>query len=277
MLARVLAFAVVLGSLVAVGRVSAQSEQAQAREWYETGVDLYERDEFAPALDAFRRAYALVPAAQLHFNMARCLSALGRHQEAAEEYRAAMESTDLSDEERARARAELLVARAELGTLQLRGEGSATIDGVACSLPCERFLQPGTHEVVFAGETQSVEVLRRETAAVELRPPAVTTEPAPREGYRPGPGTAIGAGLIALGVAGTIGFGLRTRSLEDDFDRLPDDATADQGERAQRLTNASIAIAAAGAVVWLVEILVRSLRRRTSEATARREIRPSAW
>ncbi len=255
---------------------------AQAREWYSAGVDLYNRDEFGPALDAFRRAFALVPRPQLHFNMARCLSRLGQHEQAVVEFQQAIDSDELSDEERTRARAELLVEMRQLGTLEVEAPGDVAIDDTTCPMPCSRVLAPGTYEVRFGDETQTVTVSAEQTsrAHFDVEEPRVEVTPTQRGPYRPGVGTAIGVSLLAAGAAGTIGFGVRTRSLEDDFDRTPTDAIADDGEQSKLLTNLSIGVAVVGALIWIAEIIVGSVRERPAlrdDAEANTSLRPTAW
>ena len=216
--------------------------------------------------------------------MARCLSRLGRHGDAVRELQNAVQSEELSDEERTRARAELLVEQRNLGTLEIRGSGTASVDGESCELPCTLQLDPGEHQVEHEDRVETVtveaqQVARADFTVVVVEPPPESPEPSPSRGpYRPGVGTVIGASLIALGAGGTIGFGLRTRSLEDDFDRTPTDAIADDGEQAKLLTNLSIGVALVGALVWLTEILVGSLRARDAEREdVAQTVRPSAW
>lgn len=271
------------GSLVGA-QAPAPEDSDSAREWYEAGVDLYGREEWAPALDAFRHAFALVPRPQLHFNMARCLSRLGRHREAVEELQRAVGSEELSDEERTRARAELLVERRNLGTLEVAGTGRVRVDGEVCELPCTMALDPGEHDVEYDGSERMITIEAERVARVDFTPspPPEVGEPEGAGGsrgpYRPGVGTVIGASLIALGAGGTIGFGLRTRSLEDDFDRTPTDAFADDGEQAKLLTNLSIGVTVVGALVWLTEVIVGALRVRPNDAEeVAGRVRPAAW
>lgn len=271
---------------------AAADDTAQAREWYSAGVDLYNREEFGPALDAFQRAFALVPRPQLHFNMARCLSRLGRHEEAVAQFQQAIDSDELSDEERTRARAELLVEMRQLGTLEVEAPGSVTIDDTECPMPCTRVLAPGTYEVAFGDDTQTVTVRAEQTSRAQFEarveePRIEVTPPTQRGPYRPGVGTVVGVSLLAAGAAGTIGFGLRTRSLEDDFDRTPTDAIADDGEQSKLLTNLSIGVAIVGALIWITEIIVGSVRERPVAADDRPAaanddqagtvLRPTAW
>ena len=83
------------------------------------------------------------------------------------------------------------------------------------------------------------------------RKPSVPDEPA----VSPGPLTWVGTGLAAVGVAGIVGFGLRALTLSEDFDAAPSEELADEGELMRNLANASIGVAALGAVLIAIDLI----------------------
>jgi hypothetical protein len=62
---------------------SARADEAGARAQFKRGVELYDKKQYTPALEAFRAAYAEKPAAGIKRNVALCLKGLGRPVEAA--------------------------------------------------------------------------------------------------------------------------------------------------------------------------------------------------
>lgn len=75
------ALAVVLA--VALVSSAAPADEAGARVHFRRGVELYDKRQYAPALESFRAAYADKPAAGIKRNIALCLKGLGRPVEAA--------------------------------------------------------------------------------------------------------------------------------------------------------------------------------------------------
>ena len=82
--------------------------------------------------------------------------------------------------------------------------------------------------------------------------------------------TWTGAGLAVVGTASTLYFGLRTHSLHDDYVREPTEQRYDDGREARLATNLSIGVAAVGAVMLAVDLLLLAPRARTPGATAAR-------
>ena len=91
-----------------------------------------------------------------------------------------------------------------------------------------------------------------------------------RESRGPGWLTWTGAGLAVVGTASTLYFGLRTQSLHDDYVREPTEQRYDDGRDARLATNLSIGVAAVGAVMLAVDLLLLAPRERTPVATAAR-------
>ncbi len=126
---------------------------------------------------------------------------------------------------------------------------------------------PGSHVVlVTVGATESVERVRlargaeRVLTAPERSEARALETGQPREeaGWRPGWLTWTGVGLAAVGVAGSIGFGVRALDLHDQFDESPTFALADEGSAMRDLTNVSIGVAVLGAVLFALDLFVET-------------------
>jgi hypothetical protein len=92
------------------GAVSAEtppSEAARAVQLNEAGSELYATGDYAAALQAFQRAYALVPEPNLLFNIAGCQERLGQRTQAIEYYRWFLGTASANPEGRRRAIAAL--------------------------------------------------------------------------------------------------------------------------------------------------------------------------
>jgi tetratricopeptide (TPR) repeat protein len=70
------------------GREATATGVAESGRLFESGTQLYKAGRYAEALEAFGRAYALNPLAQLRFNEAACLEKLGKRELAAQKYEA---------------------------------------------------------------------------------------------------------------------------------------------------------------------------------------------
>jgi hypothetical protein len=167
------------------------------------------------------------------------------------------------------------------------------VDGVPmCTLPCEVPIDPGEHDVAIEDATgrasMRVSGLRGSTLAVRLvieptepsRPIEVPDEasetrrvtssspddeapvgaPSPpaespaRRGGEVGWLLATGSVVSALGVAGVIAFGLHASSLHDAYQVAPTPALLADGPVFVDLTNASIGVLAAGAVLMVIDL-----------------------
>jgi hypothetical protein len=250
------------------------AEQRAAREAFERGERAFASGSYEAALAAFREAFAQVAHDAVRFNIAVCLERLGRHAEAAEQYDAAAESRLLGAADRERARRSARAARAALGTLVVDSgtPGSrVSVDRVErCRIPCRVALDPGLHEVqIGEGPALALEVERgrshvmlapREPAPAAQRP--LDRPPAPRAPAR-GPGwlTWTGGALAVAGGASTLYFGLRTQRLHDDYMREPTEERYDDGRTARLATNLSLGVAAAGAVLVAVDLLLVAPRK----------------
>ncbi len=252
------------------------AQQQAAREAFERGESAFKAGSYETALAAFREAFAAVAHDAVRFNIAVCLERLGRYAEAAEQYDAAAKSSLLDAADRARARRSAEAARAVLGTLVVEAGTPGTrvnVDEVErCRIPCRVALDPGAHRVrIGAAAPLALEVERgREHVMVA---PRTEAQAAPRSAAAPrrveptalrprGPGwlTWTGGALAVAGGASTLYFGLRTQSLHDDYVREPTEERYDDGTRARLVTNVSIGVAAVGAVLVAVDLLLLAPR-----------------
>ena len=243
---------------------------------FTAGTEAFNRQDYAACVDHFRRAYAIRQHDAVRFNIAVCLERRQRYREAIEEYERAAASQQLDEEARGRATASANALRERLARIAIAGppSGSAVpIDGAeACRAPCTAVVDPGRHEVVVhvgkRRERRVVDVESGATARVVLRAPARRKRPAVEDepSVSPGPLTWIGTGLAAVGIAGIVGFGVRATSLSEDFDAAPSEELADEGELMKNLANASIGVAALGAVLIAIDLIWVG-RRQTDSAS----------
>jgi hypothetical protein len=272
-------------------------EHRAARDAFDRGESAFKAAEYEAALAAFREAFSAMAHDAVRFNIAVCLERLGRYREAAEQYDAAAASRSLGEADRQRARRSAQSARAALGTVVVEAgtPGAAVkIDDVErCRIPCRVALDPGRHRVSI-GESPplAIDVERgREHVMVppESRPdstaakpekrqkPSAVAEPV-REARGPGWLTWTGGALAVAGSASTVYFGLRTQSLHDDYVSEPTQERYDDGRQARLATNVSIGVAAVGAVLIAVDLLLLAPRERTPAAiSARRPVGRIEW
>ncbi len=139
---------------------AAHADEAAARAHFRRGVELYDKKQYAPALESFRAAYADKPAAGIKRNIALCLKGLGRPVEAATAFDEALDEGEESIKPDVRAAmqqelAELAkvvatVRLTVLGAVDKRPLGNAVIlvDNVALPPNASRRpvrLEPGIH------------------------------------------------------------------------------------------------------------------------------------
>ncbi len=160
-LAIVLAF--VLTSL------GAHADEAAARTHFRRGVELYDKRQYAPALESFRAAYAEKPAAGIKRNIALCLKGLGRPVEAATAFDEALDEGEdsIKPDVRAAMQQELAELAKVVATVRLTvvgagdkrplGNAIITVDNVALAPNALRRpvrLEPGIH--VFGAHVEGL-------------------------------------------------------------------------------------------------------------------------
>ena len=167
---RLLALAVLASVVVVVSssRV-AHADEAAARQYFRKGVDLYDRKQYAPALESFRAAYAEKPSAGIKQNIGLCLKGLGRPIEAATAFDEALDEGEgtLKPEVRASMEQELAALSKVIATVRLKVISASdkqpldnvvvTVDGAALTPAALRRpvrLEPGIH--VFTAHAEGL-------------------------------------------------------------------------------------------------------------------------
>jgi hypothetical protein len=128
----VLAFA--LAAIALAPRVAlADDALAEAKELFRRGVELFEVGDLETALDLFRRSRARFASMQNTLDMAICLEALGRDDEALEAYDEAIAAfgKELSEAERANIARKVRALRAKVGSIDVASNvnGAVVVDG----------------------------------------------------------------------------------------------------------------------------------------------------
>ena len=169
-IARLLAMVV---TIVVVSRV-ALADEAAARVHFRKGVELYDRKQYAPALESFRAAYREKPSAGIKQNIGLCLKGLGQPIEAATAFDEALDEGGagtaegtLKPEVRASMEQELVTLSKVVATVRLKVISAAdkqpvdnvvvTVDGRALSPAALRRpvrLEPGIH--VFTAHAEGL-------------------------------------------------------------------------------------------------------------------------
>ena len=90
----------------------------------------------------------------------------------------------------------------------------------------------------------------------DARPDLTSNAVTATESTGPGLLTWGGAGLAAAGTAGALVFGMKTRSLHDDFMMMPTPALADDGDKARTFTNVSIGVGIVGASMVVYDLFI---------------------
>ena len=152
----------------------AHADEAAARAHFRKGVELYDRKQYAPALESFRAAYAEKPSAGIKQNIGLCLKGLGQPIEAATAFDEALDEGGggmaegtLKPEVRAAMEQELAALSKVLATVRLKVISAAdkqpidnvvvTVDGRALSPAALRRpvrLEPGIH--VFTAHAEGL-------------------------------------------------------------------------------------------------------------------------
>ena len=281
--------ALVVLSLAASVAAPASAQQADAATLFRQAEHAFADEAYVEALRLFRAAYDAAPHPAVRFHVARSLERLGRLREAWIEMTEVAASPGLTGAQRRDAQRQVDRLHALLVTLRVDGapEGAGvSVDGIhVCSLPCEAAIDPGEHEVAIADETgrasmrisgvsgtvMAVRLVIESTPshAIEVATPEPVTPPvehgtspvarapapaSPREGGDVGWLLVTGSVITAIGIAGVIGFGLQAASLHDAYEAAPTAALLHDGPLFVDLTNASIAVIAAGAVLMVIDL-----------------------
>lgn len=197
--------------------------KSTARKLGEEGIALFEKKQFAEALEKFNLAEKLLPAPTLGVRAARCLVQLGRFVEASERYlevtRIEVPQSQMTPAFR-KAQAEAIVEREELLALipsltiivqgPLGDEAKVFVDGEQIPtglIGQKRQMDPGVHEVEIrrkdAMASKKIDLVVKKNEKLTLELPPLPEPPAPEMDPKLRALAWIGMGI---GVGGTIAF-----------------------------------------------------------------------
>jgi hypothetical protein len=261
-------------------------DKSQAKRLVGEAQQAFNDGDFEVCAQKFSTAFKLAPLPQIQFNLALCYERQERYRDASIEYEAAAKHKDMPAEMRAKANESLKKMRSQMAKIRIEGaDGEGLVDDkIKCELPCTLYLEPGSHVIRFGedNKTKSFNAVRERDAVVSLKPDMAKVEETntdfdatePAENARPdltseagstsassgdkGVGllTWGGAGLAAAGTTGALVFGLKTRSLHDDFSMMPTRSLADDGNQARTFTNLSIGIGVVGMSMVVYDLLI---------------------
>jgi hypothetical protein len=283
---RLLIMAVFLcGGLPGAGIATAQGQEEGKREKAKRLVGeaqaAFKNEEFELCAEKFRRAYRLAPLPQIQFNLGLCYERLERFRDASIAYEGAATHKKMPEEMRQKAKESLDKIRKQLAKVRFEGSaGNGKVDGsIPCKIPCSLYLDPGAHQIIYGDDEQQQDfsVIRGRAATVVLAKAEaddtkfdatesdtktrtdLTSSGVTKSKKETGSGigwlTWGGGGMAAAGATGALVFGLKTRSLHDDFMRDPTVDDANDGIQARRFTNISIGVAVTGASLLVYDLL----------------------
>ena len=165
--------------------------KAQAQRLLTEGSGLYDKGDYADALEKFNAAYAAYPSPKLMFNIGQANRDLGRPVEALRAYeRFLAGALDASPETTADARKSLAELRGKLGRIRIdcaTTDAELSVDGSSVGLaplPDPIWATPGRHQVTashqrvaLAIENVYVTAGSLHTVTLDLRPPATAAAP----------------------------------------------------------------------------------------------------
>lgn len=277
----------------AEGADPTEEQRAQARELYARGETLYEQGRFREAIEAFKKAYETIADPIVLLGIAKSLESAGEIPDAIEALQLYLqERPDAPD--KASVRKRLAELRSTPATVEVTSEppkAHILVDGepTDATTPAELEISPGQHTVEL-----KIEGYKRVSRAIELppaghrklevqleekpEPPPATEREAfgqqkgleePDDGEETAAaegekgvhtGVWVSAGVAASGlVAGTV-LGFLALSQESDFQRMPTEETADDGERLALFADVAFGVAAAAGITGLVLHLTRGRR-----------------
>lgn len=226
--------AVLVSTMLCAAPVGAQpvddQMRATARALADEGMTFFEQKKYAEALDRFDRAITIIQAPTITLHAARSLDKLGRLIEAAERYRACI-NTPVDDKSPGAFRAAQEDARSELQALTPRipsieiaveGPGAAdaivTLDGKPVPkalIGVKTLVNPGEHKVGAMTETHAdladVSITEKQSSRVvlQLTPKSDAntgqTVPPVKQEKTPINGKKVG-GVVMLGLGGALGI-----------------------------------------------------------------------
>jgi tetratricopeptide (TPR) repeat protein len=192
--------ALVLGGPAAAAAQTTEAE-TEARRLFDEGVAAFGREDYATALVAFERAYALSPRAFLLYNIGMCHRALLEFPDAIDAFRRYLAENGAATPPEQRREVEAFITEMEASlaavTIVVNVEGAALfVDGeeyAIAPLPGPLRLAPGSHVLEarrdgYRDARLSISVMAGETLQVALAlSPLPTSVTPPTEVGRPGP------------------------------------------------------------------------------------------
>ncbi len=277
-------------------KASAQdfATRAAARKLGEEAIALFEKKQYAEALEKFNLAEQLVPAPTLGLRAARCLVQLGRFVEASERYlevtRLEVPRTQMTSAFR-KAQTDALIEREDLvpliPTLTINVTGpvgsgiTVLVDGEQIPTALvgqKRLIDPGVHEVEVRRKDTSVKkkldvvVKRNETMELKLPPLPDAKGPEPDPVYRALAWTGIGlgaSGMIVFAVSGAIAVSKERELIDKCPERrcAPDfHGESDSYDVARYATTTGLVMGVVGLGVGIPLLIVRPMRKPNKEA-----------
>lgn len=269
-----LLMAVLCATSPAAGQTEAttSASEVEAATEFAHGERAFALGQYELALRYFRNAERVAPRADTRFNIAVCLERLGRVKDASAIYRTLSGDQAFDEAGRENARHREQLARASLAKVRVSGRQVEVVldDGSRCRAPCVLEADPGDRTLRVAGESAPFLLALGPGEIQDVQLPARRTRRAPpvplparERPVEPGwPGTLgfAGIGLTAAGAAGFTYFGLRTRSLHDDFTSRPTAELRDEGLRARTAANVSLGVVVVGVGLMVADWLVQPSR-----------------
>lgn len=246
-------------------------KREQAREAYGQGEEKFKANDFAGAVEGYKKANEILPSPQAQFKLSTALDKAGNTTEAVASYKKFLEIAPADKMDEQKKAATERVAALSAGSITVVSEpGSALvkIDGAPAAekSPVKTAVKPGKHTVEvslpdYEPYSKEIEIAANADEKLNVKltalpppppPPAApiaAPSPPPEKPAEPPPSKTpayVTLGLAGVGaVVGTI-FGLSALSAKSDFDKAPTTKGADDAER-----NALIADMAFGAAVTL--------------------------
>lgn len=271
--------------------------RSAARKLGEEGIVLFEKKQYAEALEKFNLAEQIVPAPTLGLRAARCLVQLGRFVEASERYlevtRIKLPSNQMTPAFR-KAQADAVLEREDLvpliPTLTIVVQGPLgknpmiLVDGEEippAMVGQQRPIDPGVHEVEIRRKDTSVKkrvdvvVKKDEKVSLEL-PPLPAPPPAPVDPKLrtlAWVGLGVGAaGAITFGIAGSVAVSKERELVNDCPNRQclpPFHAAVDTLNALRYTTTAGIVVGVIGFGVGIPLLIIRPTLNSKTEASTR--------
>lgn len=267
-----LLFSLVAVVTLAPGRALAEDERDVAAQFFAAGEAAAKRGEYRVCAEAFTEAHKRAPHGATIYNAGLCWESGGDLPRAANDYKEAIGSGQLSDAQEGQAKKRATALETKLGELRLEAPvgGKGSVGPIQDrKIPFSTFVTPGDYEVkvelngkmasqrvhVDAGDSTPLEI-SVESDAPDVAPP-VDRPVSPKDGgssIQPLLGwSLVGAGVVAGGFA--VGFYFSARSARDEFDADRTDAekrdTAESRLNLARITGGA-AVLLAGAGITLV-------------------------